>query len=128
MFELLKSRLQQGHQTTQFPDRPAQLPTRFRGRPVVAPDKCEAAAGCQACVDACPTQAITAPPLRLDLGACVFCGACEAACPSGAVRFTPEVALSTRSRTALVLGSKEEALAGALDAKMQALFGRSLKL
>jgi Ni,Fe-hydrogenase III small subunit len=66
--------------------------------------------------------------LRIDLGACLFCGACEEACPSGAIRYTTDYALATRTREGLVLGESEYPLAEALDAKMRRLFGRSLKL
>lgn len=127
MLQLLKTRWRQGHQTTDFPAHPEALPAAFRGRPTVDASKCEA--GCRACVDACPTAAIQAEPLRIDLGACVFCPLCEAACPTGAIDYTPDPRLAARSRQDLVVGGEQEAkLATALDAKMLKLFGRSLKL
>src|SRR5437899_11861782 len=86
MIRLLRARLQQGHRTVSLTAAAAGLPARYRGRPVVDPEKC--GAECRACVEACPTGAIAADPLRIDLGACLFCGACEAACPGGAVTFT----------------------------------------
>jgi len=93
---------------------------------VLSPSRCDE--GCRECADACPTQAIVAPPLRLDLGACLFCGICEDACPTGAVRFTNDHRLSVRRREELVLSDEEIVLAKGLDARMQRLFGRSLKL
>jgi Ni,Fe-hydrogenase III small subunit/NAD-dependent dihydropyrimidine dehydrogenase PreA subunit len=86
--------------------------------------------GCRACADACPTQAVRTDPLRLDLGACVFCPACTEACPSGAIAYTADPRLAATRRDALVLedGAGEAPLVEALDAAMQRLFGRSLRL
>jgi len=45
--------------------------------------------GCQACVDACPTNAITydGQKVAVDKRFCLFCGACERVCPvEGAIR------------------------------------------
>jgi Ni,Fe-hydrogenase III small subunit/NAD-dependent dihydropyrimidine dehydrogenase PreA subunit len=126
MLNLLRTRLKQGHQTSSFPDGPVALPTRFRGRPHLEPSRC--ADGCRACAEACPTRAISASPLRIDLGACLFCGACQEACPAGAIAFTGDHRLAARRREELVLSGGEAVLATALDRRMRRLFGRSLKL
>src|ERR1017187_4076982 len=126
MFDLLKARLRQGHQAPRFPWGQAQLPARFRGRPVLDESKCRN--GCRACADACPTQAIATEPLRIDLGACLFCPACEDACPEGAIDYTPDHRLATRFRSDLVVSGAEARLATALDQEMRRLLGRSLKL
>ena len=126
MLRLLKTRMRQGRQTLRFPLEPVRLPERFRGRPALDESRCEE--GCRACSDACPTEAVAARPLRIDLGACLFCGACQESCPGGAIRYTPDFRLATRSRDALILTEREFPLAEALDAKMKRLFGRSLKL
>lgn len=128
VLSLIRTRLQQGNKTTGFPDAPAKLPERFRGRPQLDDKRCTAAGGCTECVAACPTGAIALKPLRLDLGRCTFCGACQDACPTEAIRFLPDVRLAARTRQALVVGSSEEALATSLDDKMRSLFGRSLRL
>src|SRR6266536_4746818 len=96
MLDLLKARLRQGRRTTKFPREQVMLPARFRGRPVLDESKCRE--GCRACTDACPTQAITTNPLRIDLGACLFCPVCEEACPEGAIVYTPDHRLAARSR------------------------------
>lgn len=126
MFDLLKARVRQGHQTSRFPRGQAQLPARFRGRPVLDESKCRE--GCRACADACPTQAIATDPLRIDLGACLFCPICKEACPEGAIVYTRDHRLATRSRADLVVSGGPARLATALDQEMRRLFGRSLKL
>jgi len=125
---LLRTRLHLGHQTIAFPDGPARFPARFRGRPALAPERCTA--GCQACQDACPTQAISLAggALALDTGACTFCGLCQEACPTGAVAFTADHRLAMRCREELVVRGDVPQLATALDARMRRIFGRSLKL
>jgi len=129
MFKLLRTRIQQGHRTTAYPDGPAPaLPERFRGRPVVAPERC--AAGCRECAQACPTGAIRLEPsLGVDLGKCLFCTECASACPSGALTYGGDYRLATRERADLVVDAERELrLAQALDEKMRRLFGRALKL
>ncbi len=126
MIAFLRARLHQGRQTLDFPARAVQLPERFRGRPVIEGSRCQD--GCRDCATACPTQAIMTDPLRIDLGACLFCPTCQETCPTGAVSFTPDYRLATRSRADLVVTGSEARLAGALDSKSRKLFGRSLKL
>ena len=66
--------------------------------------------------------------MRLDLGRCLFCTDCTEACPEGAIEFSRDWRLATRTREALVLRDRALELADALDARMRKLFGRSLKL
>jgi Ni,Fe-hydrogenase III small subunit/NAD-dependent dihydropyrimidine dehydrogenase PreA subunit len=129
MPSLIRTRWNQGKRTVRFPAAPPELPERFRGRPVLDASRC--VDGCRACVDACPTQALQADPLRLDLGACVFCPACTEACPTGAITYTTDYQLAASKREALVLtgdGASEAPLVDALDRRMRQLFGRSLRL
>ena len=82
MFSIIRERLRQGHRTIAYPaGEPPSLPDRFRGLPVLDESKCPD--GCQACVEACPTDAIARDDkgLRLDLGRCLFCTDCVDACP-----------------------------------------------
>src|SRR5204862_7730736 len=65
---------------------------------------------------------------RLDLGRCLFCTDCIEACPEGAIHYTSEYRLATRTREDLVLTGKELQRAQALEEKSRRLFGRSLKL
>src|SRR5215467_4775815 len=128
MSKLMVERIRQGHRTADFPPGAGALPERFRGRPLIEAGKCRE--GCRDCADACPTHAITTDPVRIDLGACLFCPACEEACSEGALRYTRDHRLAVRARGDLVVSEGDDAarLAAALDAKMRALFGRSLRL
>lgn len=126
MLDLLKTRWAVGHRTADFPNASDGLPDRFRGRPVVESAKCKD--GCEACPTVCPVEAISARPLAIDLGKCIFCTLCQEACPSGAIVFTSNYRMAARKRQDLVLEESEFRLAGALGKEMRRLFGRSLAL
>jgi Ni,Fe-hydrogenase III small subunit/Pyruvate/2-oxoacid:ferredoxin oxidoreductase delta subunit len=128
MLQIGLARLRQGRRTIAYPAEAPVLPDRFRGLPLVDSSKC--ADGCQACVQACPTDAIALNEgtLRLDLGRCLFCTDCVDVCPTGAIRYAQDHRLATCARDDLVLEGQTLKLARALDAKSRRLFGRSLKL
>ena len=127
MIDVLLSRLRQGHRTSAYPRDAPTLPDRFRGHPTLDPSRCPE--GCRACIDACPTDAITNDGgLALDLGRCLFCSDCVEACPEGAIVYTPEHRLSARRREDLVVHEGTQVRSQALERKMLKLFGRSLKL
>jgi len=73
--------------TTKFPAEPHKVPERYRGKPEFDLDKC---IGCGACVNVCPTQALTMvddlesdlPKRKITLryDTCVFCGNCSENC------------------------------------------------
>ena len=126
MANALLERLRQGQRTSHYPDAPAALPERFRGRPQLDGARC--AQGCRACADACPVSAVSIP-LRVDLGACVFCGVCEEACAAGALKWTPDHRLAARGRAELVAspGSAPSPVTP-LAPGLRRLLSRSLKL
>ena len=128
MLKILLARLAQGHRTFAFPDQEPTLPDRLRGRPRLDPSRCPD--GCQACVDACPTGALSlANGLTLDMGRCLFCTDCQEACPEGAIEYTREYRLAARTREELIVApgaARKRALE--LGAELRKLFGRSLKL
>jgi Ni,Fe-hydrogenase III small subunit/NAD-dependent dihydropyrimidine dehydrogenase PreA subunit len=120
-------RLRQKHRTIRYPLELPVLPDRLRGMPAVDSSKCPE--GCRECVEACPTDAITANgTLAIDLGKCLFCTDCITACPEGAIRYTGDHRLAARTRDDLIRTGESYKLAEKLDAKLLSLFGRSLKL
>src|SRR5438105_8865375 len=101
MLRVSFARLKQGNRTIPYPAQVPALPDRFRGLPVVDTSKCPD--GCRSCAEACPTEAITVDGgFRLDLGRCLFCTECVQACPEGAIRYSREHRLATRTRQDLV--------------------------
>ena len=130
MYNIIKERLVQGKRTLAYPAEPAPpLPSRFRGLPVLNEAKCPD--GCAACVEACPTDAISRAPgaLSLDMGRCLFCTDCTQACPTDAITFSQDYRLSARRREDLVVRSgKPFSLAPPLEPRMRRIFGRSFKL
>ncbi len=128
MLKALLARAHQGQRTLTYPaTAPPPLPERFRGAPLLDPSKCTD--GCHACIDACPTGALSNPgTLTLDLGRCLFCSDCATACPNGAITYSQDYRLATRERDDLIVSGEPVRLAQALDEKLRRLFGRSLKL
>ncbi len=130
MFELLKLRRRHGRPAIGDLRR-AEVIAPFRGFPRLGAGACPD--GCAACAAACPTGAVQAAPLRLDLGACVFCSACERACPAAAIRFGGAHRLGADRREGLIVEAGRDAAdyaAAAITARreIRRRFGRSLKL
>ncbi len=128
MIEFIRTRLQQGTRTASFPRGGASLPERFRGRPVFEPERC---AEWKKCGLRMPSDALQIDPggrVRFDVGACLFSPEEAAACSHGAIRFTTDPVMGSRSREGLHTETGEIELAGALDQQMRRLFGRSLRL
>jgi Ni,Fe-hydrogenase III small subunit/ferredoxin len=127
MLKILKTRWMQGHRTMAYPKEIPSLPERYRGRLTVDPAKC--VAGCAACAEACPTEAIdTANGVSLDLGKCVFCTACTEACPEGAIAYTRDHRLAVSKRQHLVLTGGEYERAQRMRADLFHVLGRALRL
>jgi Ni,Fe-hydrogenase III small subunit len=129
MLKMLVERLRRGAHTLRYPGGPVEFPERFRGRPALDATRCTG--GCQECAARAPSALIRigaegAP--ALDLGACLFSPEEAAACPAGAIRYTTDHRMASRTRAGLVTptGAPEEARA--LDRAARRLFGRSLRL
>jgi Ni,Fe-hydrogenase III small subunit/NAD-dependent dihydropyrimidine dehydrogenase PreA subunit len=125
---LLLTRLRQGKRTLPFPEAEPTLPQRFRGAPVIDEARCPP--GCKACVDACPTDAISANgSLTIDLGRCLFCPECSKACPEDAIQYSRQYRLATSGRDDLLLRTGESLKrAHRLAGDIYRILGRSLML
>jgi len=75
------------HNGKQFiPDvRNVVLPEPFRGRPEISTVKVDE----KKLVDLCPVSAISASPVRINLGKCTFCGECAFRFPEK-IKFTTD--------------------------------------
>jgi len=104
----------------------AAVPARFRGKPKIDSARC--VESCTACVEACPTSAISMNPLTIDLGVCVFCPLCVEACPEGAITYTNNYKMAATSREGLRLREGGEVAPEACSREIHRIFNRSLKL
>jgi Ni,Fe-hydrogenase III small subunit/NAD-dependent dihydropyrimidine dehydrogenase PreA subunit len=126
MKDALKIRILQGDPII-HDVRNASLPKLFRGLPVIEDKAC--AAGCKACVETCPTNAIKLNPVKIDMGLCVFCPLCEEACPKKIIRFTNNYHTASSSREELSVASETRSISfEAASKKIREYFGKSLKL
>jgi len=124
MFKAWKVKVAQGKQFV--PDvRGVSLPL-FRGRPEIATKPCEA--GCRACVDVCPANAISLDPVRIDLGRCTFCDECTRVCPVEKIAFTPDYKIAAARRGDLVVSEGKKMGPVEVAAEIKRIFGRSLRL
>jgi len=137
MFKSIAVRKSQG--TQYIADLYAAQPAGFRGKPVIADVPCTLAIGettaCQACLQVCPSQAITlgtsvtADPVSIDLGRCVMCGDCAPVCPISKISFSNDVKICATRREALtVTAARPNIEAMQVSAALKKRFGRSLKL
>ncbi len=105
MLRLITYLMQQGVATVKniCPD----LAEGVRGLPMLTDTPCQS--GCSACVEVCPTDAISVFKIddknnvRLDLGSCIGCGYCVDVCPSGTIQNNPTTRVAVRTREELIL-------------------------
>jgi len=127
-FEFLRVRLQQGVRTAPFPDG-VDLPERFRGRPAFDTAKCTD--GCRECVARLPTEVLKRGEdggLVVDAGASLFSPDEAQACPAGALAFSNDYRMASRTREGLVSPAGSLPPVAALDRASRRLFGRALRL
>jgi Ni,Fe-hydrogenase III large subunit/Ni,Fe-hydrogenase III small subunit/formate hydrogenlyase subunit 6/NADH:ubiquinone oxidoreductase subunit I len=107
MFETLRQSLKTGVVTTSYPETPAEISSRARGRPEIDWAHWKDARPATAI---CPTGAITSRDEQatrtatLDLGKCIFCGLCADVDP--AIRMTNRCELAARQRASLTLTAR----------------------
>ena len=125
---MIKSILVRKSQGSQYiPDLRAASPVGFRGKPVISEAACTN--GCNACLAACPSRAITLDPVRIDMGRCVVCGDCEPVCPSEKLSFNNDFKLASTDRDALTISSAHPDIDPIkVSEALHKRFGRSLKL
>jgi len=105
MFKILQKTLATGIVTTNYPNEPAQLSDRFRGRPSFDFKKWTDA---RPAADVCPTGAISvcdengSRRVTVDYGLCIFCGLCAEASVDQAVQITQEFELANTDRRNLI--------------------------
>ena len=126
MFDNLKILWHQGKQY--IPDvTKTNVPGIFRGRPKISTIKVDELL----LADLCPTGAIIASPVSIDLGKCTFCGECAIQFPQK-ISFTKEYKLSTNDRERLIIREGEDSPITLnpelVRAEIHRYFGRSLKL
>ena len=117
------------HQGKQYiPDvTTVEVPGIFRGRPIISRKEVDI----KNLVEICPSHAISASPVSIDMGKCLFCGECTHAFPDK-INFTKDYKLSSNYRDGLIVREGVDnpiVLNPSLIRKeITKLFGGSLKL
>jgi Ni,Fe-hydrogenase III small subunit len=117
------------HQGKQYIPDPTtvEVPGIFRGRPIISAVKVAEAE----LLELCPTSAISAQPIQIDLGKCTFCGECAMRFPEK-ITFTKDYKLSTNERNRLLVTEGEEkpieVNPETVRKEIHKVLGRSLKL
>jgi len=117
------------HQGKQYIPDPTtvEVPGIFRGRPIISDVKVNETE----LLELCPTEAISANPIKIDLGKCTFCGECAMRFP-GKITFTKDYKLSTNERNRLIIGEGDEKQIEVnpetVRKEIHKVLGRSLKL
>lgn len=117
------------HQGKQYiPDvTTAKVPGIFRGRPIVSTEEVDV----NELIELCPTNAISANPVCIDLGKCTFCGECATVFPEKII-FTTDYKMATNNRQNLIVKEGKDELIELnpelIRKEIQQYFSGSLKL
>jgi len=126
MLNNIKIVYQQGKQYIPDPTT-VEIPGIFRGRPIISDAKVIEAE----LLELCPTAAISAQPIQIDLGKCTFCGECAMRFPEK-ISFTKDFKLSTNERNRLLVTEGDEkpieVNPETVRKEIHKVLGRSLKL
>ena len=126
MLNNIKIVYQQGKQYIPDPTT-VEIPGIFRGRPIISDAKVVEAE----LLELCPTAAISAQPIQIDLGKCTFCGECAMRFPEK-ISFTKDFKLSTNERNRLLVTEGDvkpiEVNPETVRKEIHKVLGRSLKL
>ena len=124
-----KAKILRSHGWQYIPDLySVNLTEEFRGFPLLTDT--EDRSDVERAAAICPTRAITAEPLTLDMGRCLFCGECAKCAPRN-IRFTNEHRLAASRREDLIVKVGDTAPKFNLEAvrpEISKYFGRALQL
>ena len=121
MFDIIRKSLATGVVTTDYPQAPAEVSSRARGRPEIDFPKWRDA---RPAVAACPTGALSCEDngrtraVKLDLSKCTFCGLCAEA--DTVIRMTNVCELAARRKEDLLTTASYELSPGGIQGKLLA--------
>ncbi|MBN1683805.1 4Fe-4S binding protein [Candidatus Bathyarchaeota archaeon] len=101
ILNLLKIALEKGCVTFNYPKEKNLTPEGLRGKPEIDFNTC---IGCGACVEKCPSNALSLEEhediwkLNLFYGRCLMCGVCEEECPVDAIKLIEEYELASKTK------------------------------
>ena len=127
MLDTLKLRIYQGQQFIKD-IKNAPMREQFRGFPCIKSSDCDI----EMLKSVCPTGAINANPLSIDMGKCTFCGECAKKFPNN-ISFTNYYKLASTDRSKLIitenmLAEDYNKTAFEVRKEIKKIFGKSLKL
>ena len=127
MLDTLKLRIYQGQQFIKD-IKNAPMREQFRGFPCIKSADCDV----EMLKSVCPTGAISANPLSIDMGKCTFCGECSRKFANN-IQFTNYYKLASTDRNKLIitedmLAEDYNKTAFEVRKEIKKIFGKSLKL
>ncbi len=131
MFDLLAYLLKQGKATQLelFPN----LDAGARGLPAIDVEKPCSGTECMACVDICPTSAISiadqqenSAAVSLNLGACIGCGLCITTCPTGVFTSNSSTQTAVENFDQLTISNLRAPIPNAATKAKSTIFKQSL--